>query len=153
MAAYLRDIQIDTILISELQRAKQTAEYIRAPKLITITATRASMKCTSASGKCSITVKLPPVTRRTGETWMNDWLHAAPTGGEPFPQFAARVQAMADELRRGGIRNPATLLIVAHKGVLRLIITRWFAAFPQRPCGSSPVNRTVTVWRNAATDL
>lgn len=67
VASYLPDIQIDTILISELQRARQTAEYIRAPKLITITATRASMKCTSASGKCSITVRLPPVTRRTGK--------------------------------------------------------------------------------------
>ncbi|VDY35815.1 Alpha-ribazole phosphatase [Morganella morganii] len=32
VAAYLQDIQIDTILISELQRAKQTAEYIRAPE-------------------------------------------------------------------------------------------------------------------------
>ena len=105
MASYLPDIQIDTILISELQRARQTAEYIRAPKLITITATRASMKCTSASGKCSITVRLPPVTGGLGN-WMNDWLHAAPTGGEPFPQFAARVQAVADELRREASETP-----------------------------------------------
>lgn len=138
VAAYLRDIQIDTILISELQRARQTAEYIRAPETHHYHCDPRLNEMHFGEWEMQHYSEIAARYPADWETWMKDWLHAAPTGGEPFPQFAARVQAVADELRREASETPATRLIVAHKGVLGLIITRWFGlpaeAMWQFPC-------------------
>lgn len=138
VAAYLRDIQIDHIFISELKRTRETAEYIRPsknhhyhcdPRLNEMHFGAWEMQHYS-----EIAARFPA----DWDSWISDWQHSAPTQGEHFAQFRERVQAAADELRRQATETPATRLIVAHKGVLGLIITRWFGlnaeAMWQFPC-------------------
>lgn len=138
VASYLKNIQIYKIIISKLQRAKQTAEYIRSsenyyyhcdPRLNEMHFGDWEMHHYS-----EIAARYPA----DWNSWINDWQHATPTNGESFPQFATRVQEVADELRQKAIETPATRLIVAHKGVLGLLISRWFdlptKAMWQFPC-------------------
>lgn len=138
VASYLGDIRIDHIFISALKRTKETAEYIRPsgnhhyhcdPRLNEMHFGAWEMQSYS-----EIAARFPA----DWETWMSDWQHSAPTDGESFVQFRDRVQAVADELRRQATETAATRLIVAHKGVLGLIITRWFGlnaeAMWQFPC-------------------
>lgn len=49
------------------------------------------------------------------QEWYDDYMHAAPTNGESFPVFYARVASFLDELRRKPYNNVA---IFAHGGVL-----------------------------------
>ncbi|MDR0805886.1 MAG: adenosylcobalamin/alpha-ribazole phosphatase [Enterobacteriaceae bacterium] len=56
------------------------------------------------------------------QSWITDWQQAIPTGGESFQHFAARVSEYAQQLRTEATAGHQ--LIVAHQGVLRLILTQ-----------------------------
>ncbi|WP_434524409.1 adenosylcobalamin/alpha-ribazole phosphatase [Photorhabdus asymbiotica] len=52
--------------------------------------------------------------------WLADWQQASPTGGETFSTFAARVENVVQQLLTQ--ESQANLLLVAHQGVLSLLL-------------------------------
>lgn len=119
VAGLLADVSFSQALCSQLQRAQQTAQLIIAasetdPRLNEMHFGRWEMRHFS-----SIAEEEPDA----WQCWLDDWQNATPGGGEPFPQFAARVKAVADELTLR--QEPGDMLIVAHQGVLSLLLAHW----------------------------
>lgn len=115
----LADVSFSQALCSQLQRAQQTAQLIITasetdPRLNEMHFGRWEMRHFS-----SIAEEEPDA----WQGWLDDWQNATPGGGEPFPQFAARVKAVADELTLR--QEPGDMLIVAHQGVLSLLLAHW----------------------------
>ncbi len=56
------------------------------------------------------------------QAYMQDWQHFQIPGGESFEAFYGRVRAFAEEIMAGEAPD-RQILIVAHQGVLRIILT------------------------------
>lgn len=138
VSSYLKDIQIDKVITSQLQRAKQTAEYIRSSHSHRHDCDARLNEMHFGDWEMSHYSEIALNFPQDWAHWMHDWKKAKPTNGEPTVQFAKRVLSVADDLRQEAIEKPATRLIVAHKGVLGLIIAHWFGlsleAMWQFPC-------------------
>ncbi len=122
----LADVSFSEAIASQLQRAQQTAELIVPvtgydARLNEMDFGRWEMRHFS-----SIAEEEP----EAWQTWLDDWQNATPSGGEPFPHFAGRVKAVADELALR--QEPGDMLIVAHQGVLSLLLAHWL----KMPTGS-----------------
>ncbi|MEB6380941.1 adenosylcobalamin/alpha-ribazole phosphatase [Leclercia adecarboxylata] len=119
VAGLLAEVSFSHALSSELQRAQQTAQLIVPvtgldPRLNEIDFGRWEMRHFS-----NIAEEEPEAWQR----WMDDWQNATPSGGEPFAHFAERVKAVAEELTLR--QSPGDMLIVAHQGVLSLLLAHW----------------------------
>lgn len=119
VAGLLAEISFSQVLSSQLTRAQQTAELIVPitgfdPRLNEMDFGRWEMRHFS-----DIAEEEPEAWQR----WIDDWQNATPTGGEPFTHFAERVKAVAEELALR--REPGDMLIVAHQGVLSLLLAHW----------------------------
>lgn len=123
VASYLKEASIDSIIISELKRAKQTAEHIRSPQLHRYHSDPRLNEMDFGDWEMQHYSEIAARYPEEWDTWINNGLHASPTHGESFEHFATRVQAVADTLRQQDTTN--TQLIVAHKGVLGLITAHW----------------------------
>ncbi|MEG0278007.1 MAG: alpha-ribazole phosphatase [Morganella sp. (in: enterobacteria)] len=138
VADYLKQVHIDSVLTSGLLRAQQTAEHIISPDRKAHTSEPQLNEMDFGDWEMCHFSEIATRFPADWESWINDWQNATPTNGEPFPVFAARVQTLADTLRQQGTEDPGTHLIVAHKGVLGLMIARWFGlpadAMWQFPC-------------------
>ncbi|WP_333854001.1 alpha-ribazole phosphatase [Leclercia sp.] len=122
----LAEVTFSEAIASQLLRAQQTAERIVPvtgydPRLNEMDFGRWEMRHFS-----SIAEEEP----EAWQTWLDDWQNATPSGGEPFPHFAERVKAVADELIQR--QEPGDMLIVAHQGVLSLLLAHWL----KMPTGS-----------------
>ncbi|AJJ35950.1 alpha-ribazole phosphatase [Yersinia rochesterensis] len=58
--------------------------------------------------------------------WVADWQQASPTGGESFPQFSTRIESVVQSLLSTK-DNEKNQLVVAHQGVLSLMLARLLA--------------------------
>lgn len=124
IAGYLEPVSFNQTIASQLQRAQHTARLIvpscEAPhidqRLNEMDFGAWEMRHFSAI------VKDDP---HAWQRWMDDWQNASPTDGEPFPRFAARVNDAAEELSKQ--RGNADKLIVAHQGVLSLLLAHWLS--------------------------
>lgn len=119
VAGLLAEISFSQVLSSQLTRAQQTAGLIVPitgfdPRLNEMDFGRWEMRHFS-----DIAAEEPEAWQR----WIDDWQNATPTGGEPFTHFAERVKAVAEELALR--REPGDMLIVAHQGVLSLLLAHW----------------------------
>jgi len=119
VAGLLAKVAFSQVLSSQLTRAQQTAELIVPitgfdPRLNEMDFGRWEMRHFS-----DIAEEEPEAWQR----WIDDWQNATPTGGEPFTHFAERVKAVAEELALR--REPGDMLIVAHQGVLSLLLAHW----------------------------
>ncbi|MCU6669553.1 alpha-ribazole phosphatase [Enterobacteriaceae bacterium H4N4] len=119
VAGLLAQVSFSAALTSQLQRAQHTAQLIvplaeRDPRLNEMDFGRWEMRHFS-----SIAAEEPDA----WQLWVDDWQNATPGDGEAFPRFAERVRAVADELSLR--QEPGDMLIVAHQGVLSLLLTRW----------------------------
>lgn len=121
VAGYLSDITFSRAITSQLRRARQTAHLIDPtgspdvdPRLNELDFGEWEMRHFS-----DIAREYPAAWQR----WMGDWQHAAPQGGEAFPHFASRVTEAADAIRHQQAKNDT--LIVAHQGVLSLLLASW----------------------------
>ena len=63
------------------------------------------------------------------QAWTEKWQTATPPGGESFAAFLARVRRVADEIgdRPAGVDR----LVVAHQGVLSLLLASWLEMPPE----------------------
>ncbi|MEG1209564.1 MAG: adenosylcobalamin/alpha-ribazole phosphatase [Leclercia sp.] len=119
VAGLLADVSFSHALTSQLMRAQHTAQLIVAqadsdPRLNEMHFGRWEMRHHS-----SIAEDEPDAWQR----WLDDWQNVTPGDGEPFPRFAERVTAVADELSQR--QEAGDMLIVAHQGVLSLLLTHW----------------------------
>ncbi|WP_039031824.1 adenosylcobalamin/alpha-ribazole phosphatase [Leclercia adecarboxylata] len=119
VAGLLAEVAFSQVLSSQLTRAQQTAELIVPitgfdPRLNEMDFGRWEMRHFS-----DIAEEEPEAWQR----WIDDWQNATPTDGEPFTHFAERVKAVAEELALR--KEPGDMLIVAHQGVLSLLLAHW----------------------------
>lgn len=119
VAGLLAEVVFSQAICSQLQRAQQTAQLITAvserdPRLNEMHFGRWEMRHFS---------RIAEEEPQAWQCWLDDWQNATPGDGEPFPQFAERVKAVADELVLR--QEPGDMLIVAHQGVLSLLLAHW----------------------------
>lgn len=119
VAGLLAEVAFSQVLSSQLTRAQQTAELIVPitgfdPRLNEMDFGRWEMRHFT-----DIAEEEPEAWQR----WIDDWQNATPTEGEPFIHFAERVKAVAEELALR--KEPGDMLIVAHQGVLSLLLAHW----------------------------
>lgn len=121
VAGYLTGIAFDAIYTSQLQRAQQTAQLIAPasehqfdPSLNELDFGRWEMCHYSTIAKES---------PQEWQNWLDDWQNATPGGGEPFPDFAGRINRFSEGLE--SLPDDSTVLIVAHQGVLSLLLASW----------------------------
>lgn len=138
IASYLNEAQIDKVLTSDLLRTKQTAEYIRSSKNYQYESHSHLNEMYFGDWEMQHHSQIALDFADDWKVWVDDWQHATPTNGESFPCFAERIQMAADRLRDEAIDVPANRLVVAHKGVIGIILCRWLGlpakAMWQFPC-------------------
>lgn len=119
VAAALKQVDFQSVHCSEMQRAQHTARII-SPFAIE-PEHRLNELNFGAWELChhEMIAKDDP---QAWARWLSDWQNACPTGGEAFRDFAARVESYAGEVCSDTAEG--NQLIVAHQGVLALLLTR-----------------------------
>ncbi|MDE9492371.1 adenosylcobalamin/alpha-ribazole phosphatase [Xenorhabdus bovienii] len=119
VAAALKHVDFQSVHGSEMQRSQHTAHII-SPFVIELEH-RLNELNFGAWELChhEMIAKDDP---QAWARWLSDWQNACPTGGEAFRDFAARVGSYVDEVRSATAEG--NQLIVAHQGVLALLLTR-----------------------------
>lgn len=125
VASYLSGVTFTDVLASHFIRAKETARLIIGDNQVSFQQDNRLNEMNFGEWEMRHFNDIAQNYPDDWSLWVNDWESACPTGGEPFPHFANRVVEFTDELR--GRTNPENLLIVAHQGVLSLMMARLLA--------------------------
>lgn len=125
VACNLSDVTFTDVLTSHFIRAEDTARLIVRENQVNFEQDNRLNEMNFGEWEMRHFNDIAQVYPDDWSAWMNDWENACPTGGESFPHFASRVFQFADELK--GRLYPENLLIVAHQGVLSLIMARLLA--------------------------
>lgn len=127
-AAALSIVRFDRALCSGLTRSKQTAEIVLERQTLTTTALTSDQRLEEIGVSFSETgLSLDQAVERVAESYRDAGKPGARMGGsgEPFSNaFARVVAALEDQLSQPGW---ATMLVVAHGGINRLILS-WAVA-------------------------
>ena len=121
IGGYLAELTFNRILVSQLQRAQHTARLI-APEGVFQPDARLNELDFGSWEMCHYST-IAESTPHAWQDWLDDWQNATPGDGEPFPRFAERVKEVAHELLN--LQEPGDVLIVAHQGVLSLLLATW----------------------------
>ena len=118
LSTLLRNVPVDNVLCSELERARHTTQLILGDREIPVRNMPELNEMFFGDWEMRHHRDLQVEDKANYDAWCADWQHAAPTNGESFPAFSQRVKAFADELAGYSDTN---LLIVSHQGVLSLL--------------------------------
>ncbi len=120
LAARLQDERLDTIYVSELQRARVTAETINDSHHLALTAcpelNEVDFGLLEGLTAGEMTARFPEFYRQ----WLTWDAALAFPGGESVAHFHARVSRFSERLK--GHQDGETVLVVAHAGTLRMLI-------------------------------
>lgn len=120
LARDLANVSFDAVLASPLLRARQTAEMMRPEADLVLDQRLKELNFGIWEGRhyLEIAEEYP----EQWQNWTADWQHAAPPGGESFSQLYQRVDSCLQDILRD--YPDQTLLLVAHHGSLRIILSR-----------------------------
>ncbi len=120
IAHWLSGITFDLALTSTLDRAIMTADLILAHQKIGCQREARLNEIDFGAWEMCHFNEIAQNYPADWEQWVKDNQTACPTQGESFAHFRSRVHEFADELREW--QEPKNLLIVAHQGVLSLLL-------------------------------
>ncbi|WP_343529205.1 adenosylcobalamin/alpha-ribazole phosphatase [Yokenella regensburgei] len=115
----LHNIPFDSVLCSELARARHTAELALAGRDYALSLTPLLNEMYFGDWEMRHHRDLTVEDSDNYAAWCADWQHAVPTNGEGFQQFSARVSQFITSLSE--YRAHQNVLVVSHQGVLSLL--------------------------------
>ncbi|PWC13441.1 adenosylcobalamin/alpha-ribazole phosphatase [Brenneria corticis] len=128
VSAWLDEVIFSSAVSSALLRAKHTAAIVLASREIAAAADAALNEMHFGDWEMRHHRDLQHEDTDGWAAWVADWQQASPTGGESFPAFAKRVEHVAQTLLTQ--KTGDNQLIVAHQGVLSLLLATWLKMPP-----------------------
>jgi broad specificity phosphatase PhoE len=123
-SAELSALEVHTVYVSPLRRARETAEAIRREPVVLPELAEIGFGEWEGLTWGEIEQRWPQLAERKAD----DWLGVTPPGGEPWPQFCARVERALAQI----LLAPQPVAVVAHLTVNAVLAAHLLGADPQR---------------------
>ncbi|EFE08308.1 adenosylcobalamin/alpha-ribazole phosphatase [Citrobacter youngae] len=118
----LRNVPVDNVLCSELERARHTARLVLAERDLPVRIMPELNEMFFGDWEMRHHRDLAREDAENYALWCNDWQNATPTNGESFQAFSQRVERFIAQL--ADYKACQNLLVVSHQGVLSVLIAR-----------------------------
>lgn len=122
LSMLLRDVPVDNVLCSELERARHTTQLILGDREIPVRNMPELNEMFFGDWEMRHHRDLAREDAENYAVWCNDWQNATPTNGEGFQAFSLRVERFIAQL--DDYKMCQNLLVVSHQGVLSVLIAR-----------------------------
>lgn len=126
VAGWLADVEFAHGISSQLLRARHTANIVLAGHPLDVGTNDQLNEMNFGEWEMRHHHDLQREDPDAWAAWVADWQQASPTGGESFPQFSARIESVVQSLLLTK-NNDNNQLVVAHQGVLSLMLARLLA--------------------------
>lgn len=122
LGTLLRNLPVDNVLCSELERARHTTQLILAEREVPVRNMPELNEMFFGDWEMRHHRDLAREDAENYAVWCNDWQNATPTNGEGFQTFSQRVERFIAQL--ADYKACQNLLVVSHQGVLSVLIAR-----------------------------
>ena len=122
LGTLLRNVPVDNVLCSELERARHTTQLILAEREVPVRNMPELNEMFFGDWEMRHHRDLAREDAENYAVWCNDWQNATPTNGEGFQAFSQRVERFIAQ--RADYKACQNLLVVSHQGVLSVLIAR-----------------------------
>ncbi|HBC6261427.1 adenosylcobalamin/alpha-ribazole phosphatase [Citrobacter braakii] len=122
LGTLLRNVPVDNVLCSELERARHTTQLILAEREVPVRNMPELNEMFFGDWEMRHHRDLAREDAENYAVWCNDWQNATPTNGEGFQTFSKRVERFIAQL--ADYKACQNLLVVSHQGVLSVLIAR-----------------------------
>jgi alpha-ribazole phosphatase len=122
LGTLLRNVPVDNVLCSELERARHTTQLILAEREVPVRNMPELNEMFFGDWEMRHHRDLAREDAENYAVWCNDWQNATPTNGEGFQAFSQRVERFIAQL--ADYKASQNLLVVSHQGVLSVLIAR-----------------------------
>ncbi len=122
LGTLLRNVPVDNVLCSELERAHHTTQLILAEREVPVRNMPELNEMFFGDWEMRHHRDLAREDAEHYAVWCNDWQNATPTNGEGFQAFSQRVERFIAQL--ADYKACQNLLVVSHQGVLSVLIAR-----------------------------
>ncbi|MBA7873778.1 MULTISPECIES: adenosylcobalamin/alpha-ribazole phosphatase [Citrobacter] len=122
LGTLLRNVPVDNVLCSELERARHTTQLILAEREVPVRNMPELNEMFFGDWEMRHHRDLAREDAENYAVWCNDWQNATPTNGEGFQAFSQRVERFIAQL--ADYKACQNLLVVSHQGVLSVLIAR-----------------------------
>ncbi len=122
LGTLLRNVPVDNVLCSELERARHTTQLILGDREIPVRNMPELNEMFFGDWEMRHHRDLAREDAENYAVWCNDWQNATPTNGEGFQAFSLRVERFIAQL--DDYKMCQNLLVVSHQGVLSVLIAR-----------------------------
>ena len=122
LGTLLRNVPVDNVLCSELERARHTTQLILGDREIPVRKMPELNEMFFGDWEMRHHRDLAREDAENYAVWCNDWQNATPTNGEGFQAFSQRVERFIAQL--ADYKACQNLLVVSHQGVLSVLIAR-----------------------------
>ncbi|PQQ38051.1 alpha-ribazole phosphatase [Photorhabdus luminescens] len=128
VARDLSAVTFSQAISSALRRARHTAEIILAGHSLSANIDTQLNEMHFGAWEMRHPHDLQHEDAEAWAAWLADWQQESPTGGETFSAFVARIENVVQQLLTPESQD--NLLLVAHQGVLGLLLARLLAMPP-----------------------
>ncbi len=122
LGTLLRNVPVDNVLCSELERACHTTQLILGDREVPVRKIPELNEMFFGDWEMRHHRDLAREDAENYAVWCNDWQNATPTNGEGFQAFSQRVERFITQL--ADYKASQNLLVVSHQGVLSVMIAR-----------------------------
>ena len=122
LGTLLRNVPVDNVLCSELERARHTTQLILGDREVPVRNMPELNEMFFGDWEMRHHRDLAREDAENYAVWCNDWQNATPTNGEGFQAFSLRVERFIAQL--DDYKMCQNLLVVSHQGVLSVLIAR-----------------------------
>ena len=122
LGTLLRNVPVDNVLCSELERARHTTQLILGDREVPVRNMPELNEMFFGDWEMRHHRDLAREDAENYAVWCNDWQNATPTNGEGFQTFSQRVERFIAQL--ADYKTCQNLLVVSHQGVLSVLIAR-----------------------------
>ncbi|URR11649.1 adenosylcobalamin/alpha-ribazole phosphatase [Citrobacter portucalensis] len=122
LGTLLRNVPVDNVLCSELERARHTTQLILGDREVPVRNMPELNEMFFGDWEMRHHRDLAREDAENYAVWCNDWQNATPTNGEDFQAFSQRVERFIAQL--ADYKTCQNLLVVSHQGALSVLIAR-----------------------------
>lgn len=115
---YLKELNIETIYCSPLERTRSTLKLIKSELMINTVYDNSIVEVDFGEFKGKSYNECIEIFNANVKEWEKDPFHIAPLNGESISKAYKRVKAFIDKL----IKKQENVLLVTHDGVIRLVL-------------------------------